>query len=287
MEVIYNFFAAIFGYVMNFFYITLDFIGLPYLWLCIVLFAVLSRLLFIPQKIGSARKGLLAATINYEIRQLRNTYGSINKDDKERTKAYKKDTKAIFKKYKVSSGTGCLMTLMQLPIFVGLFRVVKEPFTYVPSLTTLTESEKLSINDFFGFSLDSLPQDFGAIGIIIPLIVLLGSFIHTAPTLFNKSTKKQPILLILNILQPLLLTWMSFCFPIAISLYWVVNDLTNLAITKLIESYLNNNQEIKKIIENTAVLIEAEKSAKEKEGSEKVGEATEPTVLMQNGVVRE
>lgn len=269
MEFIYSFFATVFGYIMNFFFIVLDAIGLPYLWLCIVLFALTSRLISLPQKIAAARKKRLALTINYEMRKLRSSYGTVKKDDTERIKQYKKDTKAIFKKYKVSSGSGCLIALLQLPIFVGLFRVIKNPFEYVPQLSLLTESEKANVNDFLGLSLEALPQSFGALGIIVPTIVFFATLLRTAPALLNKTTRKQPALLILHILQPVLLTWMSFCFPIAISLYWTLNDIINLVISKIVDKTLDNNEEIKKTVAETEALLAAEKAEKEKAEQEK------------------
>lgn len=268
-EAIYNFIAIIFGYIMNCFYIFLDFIGLPYLWLCIVLFAITTRLIFLPQKIGSSRKAILSPAINYDIRQLRKKYGTISKTDKEKVDQYKKDSKAIFKKYKVSSGTGCLTTLIQFPVLVGLFRVVKEPFQYVPQLSHLTDVERANVNDFFGLSLEALPQVLGGMGIVIPLAVLITTCIQVLPQFFKKGVKKQPALVIVSIFQVVLLTWVSFCMPIAISIYWVVNNLTNLAINKIIDSALKNDAKIKLILADTVVLVNEEKAREEAEKAEK------------------
>lgn len=264
-DAIFNFFAVLFGLIMNFFYASLEIIGLPYLWLCIVLFSVITRLMFVPQKIGSMRKSILAPAINYDIRQLRKQYGSISKDDKEKLEAYKKDSKAIFKKHKVSSGSGCLITLLQFPIFVGLYQVVKEPFQYVSHLSHLSETERVVVNDFFGLSLDALPQVFGGIGIIIPAIVMVATLIRILPAI--KNGKKQPLLIVLYVLQLALMTWMSFCVPIAISLYWVVNDITNLIIDQIVKSVLKKDKEIQRTLDETAALVQAEKEQEEAETS--------------------
>lgn len=260
MDAIYNFFAIIFGYIMNVFYIILDFVGLPYLWLCIVLFAAATRLIFLPQKIGAARKSILAPAINYEIDKLRKQYGSISKSDKERLAQYQKDTKAIFKKYRVSSGTGCLAAIVQLPVLVGLFRVVRNPFEYVPQLALLSGAEKSAVNDFFGFSLEALPKEFGALGIIIPFVVCAFTLLRALPALLSKTKKKSVLNIILQLLPAALLTWMSLCVPIAISLYWVINDITNLILTKACEKSVRNNSKVKDILAETERLKEEEKA---------------------------
>lgn len=257
-EAIFKFFAIIFGYIMHAFYVVLDFLGAPYLWLCIVLLAIATRFIMLPQKIKSERKTLLTPAINYDLRQLRNQYGSISKDDKERLDAYKNDTKAIFKKYKVSSGIGCLTTLLQLPVFVGLFWVIKEPFKYVPALSHLSVTERADVNNFFGLSLEALPQDFGFLGYLVPFVVLLGSLLHNLPDLISKKTYKQPPMLFLTVFQVVLVTWMSFCFPIAISIYWTINDVTNTIISYTVKKSLSNNKKIQEILANTALLVEEE-----------------------------
>ncbi len=268
MEYIYDLLATGFGHVMNWYYMLLDYVGLPYLWLCIVLFSVTTRLIFVPQKIKASRKSVLAPCINYELNKLKERYGVINKKDKEKLTQYKKDSKAIFKKYNVSSGTGCLVMLLQLPVLVGLFRVIKEPFRYVPQLAQLTAADKAAVTDFFGLSLEDLPQAFGAFGMIIPAAVLICSLIKAWPALFSKKTKKQPAVIILQCVSILLLTWMSFCFPIAISLYWVVNDLTNMALAALIKNSLENNQKIKDQLAATRFLVDEDKLLKEKASSQ-------------------
>ena len=280
MEYIYHFLAVVFGYIMNFFYIVLDAIGLPYLWVCIIVFAITSRFLFLPQKIGVARKKFFSPVINYDLKKLRERYGSINKNDSEKLSQYKEETKAIFKRYRVSSGSGCLITLVQFPIFVGLFRVVKQPFEYVPRLSHLTELEKVNVNDFFGFSLDLLPQAFGATGILIPLLVLICSLLRIWPNLFGKKAKNQPVLRIMQVLQLLLLTWMSFCMPIAISLYWVANDITNLVLTKLTERVVRNNKKNQEILSEIEVLIAAEKQ--EVEEKIKASAESDPEIIESN-----
>lgn len=270
-EFLYNFFAIVFGYIMNVFYMALDFIGLPYLWLCIVLFAAATRLIFLPQRIGAERKALLAPTINYEMNKLRKQYGSIKKTEKERLFQYKNDTKAIFKKYKVSSGTGCLNSLIQFPILVGLFRVIKAPFEYVPALARLSDAEKLVVNDFFGLSLESLPQSFGVLGIIVPAIVMISSLVPLVQMFLNKK-KKQPVLIVSRVLVIILLTWMSFCFPIAISLYWVVNSVANLVLNKTVKDVMKNNKKIKAVTEETLRLIEMDKATAEEEKAQAASE---------------
>lgn len=267
-EFIYNFFAVVFGYIMNVFYILLDLVGLPYLWLCIILFAATTRLLFVPQKFKAERKAKLAPAINYDLKKLRDSYGSIKKDDKERLTQYKKDMKSIYKGYRVSSGVGCLAMLIQFPILVGLFRVIREPFRYVPQLSLLTDAEKTTVNNFFGLSLEELPQAFGAIGIFVPAVVLVSSLIKIIPLFINKNTKPQVTAIVMNSISAALLTWMSFCFPIAISLYWVVNDIANTIITKIIKRSLNKNAEIAAILDNTSHLIEMEKAMAEAQADE-------------------
>ena len=260
MEYVYNFFAVIFGYIMNGFFYVLDLIGMPYFWLCIVLFALVSRLMFLPQKIRSLRKKVLEPAISYDKKLVRKKYGSVTKKDKAKYKQYKKDIDAVYKKYNAYTGNGFLVFLVQLPIFVGLFRVVKQPLRYVPLMSALSESEKATFNDFFGLSLESLPQAFGALGILVPAAVLLCSIWRIVPLLRKGNICNNIVFIFINSLQGFLLTFMSFCFPIAISLYWIVTNITNHMITYIVRKKLKNNSKIQDILKRTEFYISEEKS---------------------------
>ena len=116
MSYIFNFLSLIFGYLLNVFYILLDWIGTPYIWLCIVLFSITTRLIFFPGKLRAARKKRLAPVLDQELTDIKSRY-LLSDDDEVDKKQMNREIKAVYKKYRVSAGSGCLSALLQLPIY--------------------------------------------------------------------------------------------------------------------------------------------------------------------------
>ena len=113
MNYIIVFMSLILGALMNLFYMMLDLIGTPYIWLCIVLFALSTRFLFLRGKIRKERKRRLKRVIDHEITEIQCNYLSLELS-REQKKEQKRLIRAVHKKYNVPQGSGCLIALLQL-----------------------------------------------------------------------------------------------------------------------------------------------------------------------------
>ncbi|MBQ8248068.1 MAG: membrane protein insertase YidC [Lachnospiraceae bacterium] len=259
MNFIIFFLTSILGNLMNVFYLLLDFIGTPYIWICIVLFSLVTRFLFLPGKIKGARKKKLKRVIDSEIADVHYRYLN-SEDTKETKKAQKRETKAIYKKYRVSQGAGCLSTLLQLPIYIALYNVVVSPNLYVPEIKKLYVDEVgnadmiATIQNFFGLDIGLTPLNLGGVAYIFPLIVCLFATYKSYRTLKGQkfSGPKKAFfrwyVLSMQILQVVVFTCFSFKFPLGISIYWLTNDMTNFVIDYFVTKSVNNNQSIKDIL---------------------------------------
>lgn len=229
MNAIVSFIASILGYLMDFFFQGLSLIGYPRLWACIVLFAVATRFLFLPQRISGYKSKLLAPVVRQELLDADpNFYDKVA--DTETTIRRAALKKQVDKKYKLKKQSGCLTSLIQYPLLVALFYIVKNPQEFIPSLEALS-SISPEVNTLFGISLSSIPFRAAAGGstliLVVPLLVMLSNVIKMFPTLKRAQTTVQKLKAYgLCALFSLLLGWLSASLPIAISLYWTANDVT-------------------------------------------------------------
>ena len=131
---IIDFIALLMGYIMQaLFFITGGFnIGL-----CIILFTIIVRLMMMPMTIKQQRFSKLSAMMQPELAAIQNKYKG--KNDTASMQKMQLETKAVYEKYGTSPTGGCLQMFIQLPIFYGIFAVVRDIPYYVPRVKALFE----------------------------------------------------------------------------------------------------------------------------------------------------
>lgn len=131
---IIDFIALLMGYIMQaLFFITGGFnIGL-----CIILFTIIVRLIMMPMTIKQQRFSKLSAMMQPELAAIQNKYKG--KNDTASMQKMQLETKAVYEKYGTSPTGGCLQMFIQLPIFYGIFAVVRDIPYYVPRVKALFE----------------------------------------------------------------------------------------------------------------------------------------------------
>ena len=131
---IIDFIALLMGYIMQaLFFITGGFnIGLR-----IILFTIIVRLIMMPMTIKQQRFSKLSAMMQPEIAAIQNKYKG--KNDTASIQKMQLETKAVYEKYGTSPTGGCLQMFIQLPIFYGIFAVVRDIPYYVPRVKALFE----------------------------------------------------------------------------------------------------------------------------------------------------
>jgi len=153
------------------------------------------------------------------------------KNDKERLN---KELMALYKEHKVNPMSGCLPLLIQMPILILLFQVLREFNTKIYSV----------YNGFPGFlpfwlkdlslpdQLIHLPGD-GIFGIqyigIMPLLIGASMFYQQKMTTATSPSKdggsSEQTQKMMTIMMPLLIAFMSFSLPSGLTLYWLTSTL--------------------------------------------------------------
>lgn len=269
--------SYVLGLLMDLYFRGLTFIGYPRLWACIILFAVTTRLLFLPQRISNQRSKLLAPVVRRDLLQADPKFFEKTKD-KELTIQKAALKKQISKKYKISNGSGCLTTLIQYPILVALFYVVKHPEEFVPSLEKFSSASS-QVNSFLGVKLSAVPLDSmiqaSSISLIIfvPLLVMTSTFFKMFPSLKMAKTISDKIKVYsLCLVFTVLIGWLSAKLPLVISLYWITNDCTYMVMDFFIKKFLPKSKTISSILEEYK--NESQNSTSEAQSPEAIGENT-------------
>jgi len=151
----------------------------------------------------------------------------------------------IYQTNQVNPLAGCVPSLVQIPVFIGLYRAVltlandnalDEPFLFLPNLEGPTYgadpahgSDWILKNWVDG--VPSLGWDDTAAFLTIPVVLVISQFL----SMQMMATKDQEQPAVLKFL-PVLIGWFSLNVPAALGIYWVANNFITTALTLQIRS---------------------------------------------------
>jgi len=207
----------------------------------IIMLTIIIRIILYPlhkKQLASAHKMQL---LKPEIDKLKAKYKDKKKQQEQQLK--------LFQKHGINPAAGCLPTLLQFPILIGLYRVFLQVLNngdfgaLVGQINQIVYFPFLKISemnpDFFGISLGIKPSEWQNIGIwllAIPIVTAGLSYYQTKLMTagatgepvkevdkdkkkeeedFGTSMQKQ-----MKFMFPMMLGWISYAFPLGLTLYW-------------------------------------------------------------------
>lgn len=224
---LWSYLGDIFASIITFFYSFTHNYGVA-----IILMTVLIRLILYPLM----QKQMVSMREMQKIQPLMKELQEKYKNDKERLNRELMD---LYKEYKVNPMSGCLPLLIQMPILILLFQVLRK-FNYSGN-TGFLWLKDLSLPD----QLVKLPGS-GIFGIqylgIMPFLIGISMFIQqkmTSPTgpKNKEGGATEQTQQLMGIMMPLLIAFMSFTLPSGLTLYWLTSTLLGIG-----QQYLINKK---------------------------------------------
>ena len=120
----FEFFANIFGYLLQFVYHLVNNYGLA-----IILFTVIIKILLLPLSIKQQRSMKKIAELNEKLKVLQFKY----KNDPEKLN---QEMMNLYKSENMSPFSGCLTAIIQLLLLLSIFYLVRSPLTYMEKIPT-------------------------------------------------------------------------------------------------------------------------------------------------------
>ena len=260
----------------------MDFINKPIAWLlnvcydmtssyvlALLVFAFFVKIILLPLGIKQHANSLKQASLRPKEAAIVKKYKGRN--DRQSQQKRQMEIQEIQQRAGYSQLAGCLPLLIQLPIIIFIYNVIRSPLTYLTGFTKATvtavknvaapllgiEAGKLDeiavlahMNDNFplyegieGVTKDALPKfvelgldlsqtpQFGAnILMLIPILTFLLTFMsskltrklsYQSPVMEQQSGDAKFSLLLMDLMLPLLSTWITFSVPGVIGVYWM------------------------------------------------------------------
>ncbi len=190
---------------LNFFYRLIPDYGVA-----IILLTFLVRIIFWPlthHSTVSMRK----------MQELQPKLKEIQKQFKDNPQKMQQETWAIYRENKVNPMSSCLPMLVQIPVFIALFTVLRSAveLRYAPFLwiSDLSEAENLLA---------------GVLPIPLNILPILMSATMALQTYLTPSTGDPQQQKMMMIMMPIMMLFMFYSFPSALSLYWTVSQVLSI-----------------------------------------------------------
>lgn len=189
----------------------------------IVLLTILIKLVLSPvfqYQLATSRR------VQAEQRRIAPELAAIRKKYKKDPQKLNQETMALYKEHNINplaQLSGCLPALVQSPILIALFYVIRDAHKTLP------------IHDFkfLGISLDHTALQSGqfvAVAILLPLLAGLTTFVQTkmmTPSggLAQQDPTQAAMTQNMTLIMPVFIGFISLNFAAALALYWVVSNL--------------------------------------------------------------
>jgi YidC/Oxa1 family membrane protein insertase len=192
---------------LNFFYSLIPNYGVA-----ILLLTVLVRIIFWPLTHSSTKSMKKMQEIQPKLKEIQALY-------KDNPQKMQQETWAVYRDNKVNPLSSCLPMLVQIPVFIALFTVLRSAveLRYASFLwiADLSEPENL----FMGM----IPF-VGALN-ILPILMAATMAIQTYLTPSAGDPQQQKMMMIM---MPIMMLFMFYSFPSALSLYWTVSQVLSI-----------------------------------------------------------
>ena len=124
--------STLLGYVIDIIFRLLDLVGIQNIGLSIIIFTVFVRLIMTPLTIKQQKFTKINQAMQPEITKIQKKYR--NKKDQASLAKQNEEIQAVYEKYGTSPTGGCAQLLIQFPIFLAFFNVVRNVPAYIPQV---------------------------------------------------------------------------------------------------------------------------------------------------------
>ncbi len=206
--------------------------------LAIIAFTLITKLLLLPLSVKQTKSTKITQALQPKIEEIKRKYPHDTEKQNE-------ETMKLYQKYNFNPMSGCLPILIQFPIIIALFGVMRQPTEYVftvEEFATVNQSfiwiENLSqtavdvikAKGFFSFA--------GLTSLILPLVNFLATLIQQKMTPGQDSAQAGGMGMFLK-MMPFLIGYTALTFAQSLSLYWACSTIMGMLQTVLLNNMVN------------------------------------------------
>lgn len=179
--------------------------------LAIIAFTAVVRLVMLPLSMQQMKQSKAMQAIQPKVQALQKLYAK----DKE---ALSRETMKLYQQEGVSPLSGCLPTLVQMPIWVGLYS----------ALLTLSKTPEFASSFLWLENIAAVPSMSNPIDWVLPVITVISQWITQKMMTPANPDPQQSSMNSMMMFMPLMFGVFCFQVPAGLVLYWVASNLFSL-----------------------------------------------------------
>lgn len=204
--------------------------------IAIILFTIFVKLLLLPLTIKQTKSTKAMQDIQPKLQEIQTKY-------KDKPEKQQQEIMKLYKEADINPIAGCLPFFIQMPILIGLFSVLREPWNYgifesqaayqaadtsFLFLSNLTEAGNFATIFTTGISVENLI-----------MAILSGSSAYIMQmTMMSTDPKQQETMKTMTYVMTAMSFVWGYTFPAGLALYWVVSNIFSIAQYYLVVSPL-------------------------------------------------
>lgn len=233
--------------------------------LAIIIVTIIFRILVSPLMHKQAKSNYQMQKIQPEIQRIQTKYS----DDQVRMN---QEMQKLYAEAKFNPLMGCLPMLLQMPIFIALFQVLR-------NIQNFTTDDNLSFYNIIPDITKTPSVAFSeGIGTFVPFLILM--ILFAGATFFpmiqqqlkNKDNKQRNQTLIMGIVMTVFMLWISWGSPAGVLLFWGVSSLIGIGQNQFTLSRMRRKdaeEEAEKKLEVKPVEVDVVRKVKKKKPTKK------------------
>jgi len=233
--------------------------------LAIILFTIVFRLLMMPLMLSQTKSSFQMQKVQPKIKAIQEQW----KNDPVRMQ---EETTKLYAETKFNPLASCVPMLIQMPIFIALFQVLRNIQNYLPQYTTFTFYN--IVPDLLATPAEMMEKGMGE---FIPYGVLIVIFVGATflPMLLqqkdNKDSQQRNQMIMMSIIMGVMMLFVSWSSPAGVLLFWGVSGIIA---TIAQQTYMHilrkrSREEENEQIEVQPVHVEVERRVKKKRPTKK------------------
>ncbi|MEI8216127.1 MAG: YidC/Oxa1 family membrane protein insertase [Eubacteriales bacterium] len=137
----------------------------------------------------------------------------------------------LYKEEKVNPARGCLPLVIQMPIIIGLFSLLRNPVHYIDNPSML-----MAIHENFLWIPDLSQPDLW----VLPILAGITTYISFSQTQTNPQMAGNPTMVMMKYVFPIMIVWWGRSFPAGLSLYWFIGTFVQIFQTMALNKWKEN-----------------------------------------------
>lgn len=241
----------------------------------IILFTILTKLILLPLYISQIKSTEEMNKVAPMVKKIQEKY----KDNKEKQS---EELMKIYAEHKVNPVAGCLPALIQIPLILSMFYIVKQPLTYVINMpqeqiveytktylgkeevtekevkayeiNVANEYDLIDMNVGKYINLGKAPQDVfnkeeskkaHPIALIVPILSIVFSIVSTKLAQKNSNMTEEQLEMqkSMNVMMPLLSASIAYSMPLALGIYWLLGSILGILQQLFINKFVKNKED--------------------------------------------